>query len=234
MATTTSHLRTEYNDDDDNDEENGEREDNSTLMAGFETVTLGDDIQQQPDIILNSNAASEDFSSHSYDSNDQKQTNHYKNHVIRPFIDPGLIQKKPKHLNESWLSDFVSPSSAPQGAYSPISQAVKKLLPERTACRLGCRGANCKYERSDYWRPEQMAIQGIFSNWITNNILACSRPTIRHNELKKLFYDAGIRGIFNLESPDEHTLCGHGNHSSGFSYDPSEFMDVGSKINIIA
>ncbi|CAF1073880.1 unnamed protein product [Adineta steineri] len=227
MATTTSHLRTEDNDDDDNDEENGEREDNSTLMAGFETVALGDDIQQQPDIILNSNAASEDSSSHSYDSNDQKQTNHYKNHVIRPFIDPGLIQKKPKHLNESWLSDFVSPSSAPQGAYSPISQAVKKLLPERTACRLGCRGANCKYERSDYWRPDQMAIQGIFSNWITDNILACSRPTIRHNELKKLFYDAGIRGIFNLESPDEHTLCGHGNHSSGFSYDPSEFMDVG-------
>lgn len=42
---------------------------------------------------------------------------------------------------------------------------------------------------------------------------------------------AGIRAIFNLESPDEHVHCGHGNHSSGFSYDPAEFMDVGSKIN---
>jgi hypothetical protein len=40
---------------------------------------------------------------------------------------------------------------------------------------------------------------------------------------------AGIRAIFNLESPDEHLHCGHGNHSSGFSYDPCEFMDVGSK-----
>jgi hypothetical protein len=30
---------------------------------------------------------------------------------------------------------------------------------------LGCRGASCKYERSDYWRPEQMAIDGIFSHW---------------------------------------------------------------------
>jgi hypothetical protein len=41
---------------------------------------------------------------------------------------------------------------------------------------------------------------------------------------------AGIRAIFNLESPDEHVSCGHGNHSSGFSYDPSEFMEVGSKM----
>jgi protein tyrosine phosphatase domain-containing protein 1 len=32
-----------------------------------------------------------------------------------------------------------------------------------------------------------------------------------------------------LESPDEHCSCGNGNHSSGFSYDPSEFMNVGSK-----
>jgi len=43
---------------------------------------------------------------------------------------------------------------------------------------------------------------------------------------------AGIRAIFNLESPDEHLHCGHGNHSSGFSYDPCEFMDVGSKTKI--
>ena len=42
---------------------------------------------------------------------------------------------------------------------------------------------------------------------------------------------AGIRAIFNLESPDEHLFCGHGNHASGFSYDPTEFMDVGSKTN---
>jgi hypothetical protein len=40
---------------------------------------------------------------------------------------------------------------------------------------------------------------------------------------------AGIRAVFNLEQPDEHIFCGHGNHASGFSYNPSEFMDVGSK-----
>jgi hypothetical protein len=45
-----------------------------------------------------------------------------------------------------------------------------------------------------------------------------------------LIFRAGIRAIFNLETPDEHIFCGHGNHSSGFSYDPSDFMDLGSTI----
>lgn len=52
----------------------------------------------------------------------------------------------------------------------------------------------------------------------------------QHRIFKNISYDsrAGIRAIFNLESPEEHVLCGHGNHESGFSYDPKEFMDVGS------
>jgi hypothetical protein len=50
--------------------------------------------------------------------------------------------------------------------------------------------------------------------------------------MKSLFISrAGIRALFNLESPNEHVSCGHGNHASGYSYDPTEFMDVGSKIN---
>ncbi|CAF3524220.1 unnamed protein product [Rotaria sordida] len=201
-------------------------EDNSTLTAGFAALAFGDKILN-PETTLNGHSIPDDVSSHSSNSSDQNQHNHNVTHIMRPFIDPGLVIQQRKTANETWLSDFVSPTSAPQGAYSPLSQAVKKLLPERAACRLGCRGANCKYERSDYWRPEQMAIDGIFSHWITDNILACSRPTTRHSNLKKLFYEAGIRAVFNLESPDEHIFCGHGNHSSGFSYNPSEFMDEG-------
>ncbi|UJR23710.1 hypothetical protein I4U23_026691 [Adineta vaga] len=198
-------------------------ENNSTLIAGLAPLVLGDNIVHSG-IELNDSTITDDDSS----SRSSNSANHQRhNHVIRPFIDPGLVRKKPQHLNESWLSDFVSPRSAPQGAYSPLSQAVKKLLPEKTACRLGCRGANCKYERMDYWQPEQMAIHGIFSHWITDSILACSRPTVRHSTLKNLFHDAGIRAIFNLETPDEHISCGHGNHTSGFSYDPSAFMDLG-------
>ncbi|CAF1294181.1 unnamed protein product [Adineta ricciae] len=199
-----------------------QEEKNSILIAEFAPLTVDDQISH-PELESNRNGIGQDDFSHS--SLNTTRSRHTP--VIRPFIDPGLVQKRAHQASDSWLKEYDSPSSAPQGAYSAVSQAVKKLLPEKTACRLGCRGANCKYERSDYWRPEQMAIPGIFSHWITESILACSRPTTRHESLKKLFHDAGIRAIFNLETPDEHVSCGHGNHSSGFSYDPSEFMDVG-------
>lgn len=146
MISTTSSLAAETNE-----------EDNSTLTAGFAALAFGEKITH-PETTLNGNAIPDDLST-------QSSTSSQESYTMHPFIDPGLVIHKRKNVNETWLSDFVSPTSAPQGAYSPLSQAVKKLLPERAACRLGCRGANCKYERSDYWRPEQMAIDGIFSHW---------------------------------------------------------------------
>ncbi|CAF2127776.1 unnamed protein product [Rotaria magnacalcarata] len=215
MATSTS---TEINDD--------HEENDPILTANIAALTLQNRISQ-PTTTLIVDSIPENISSLSSDSSAQNQNNHHETEVIRPFNDPALVIQQSKSTSERWLIDFDSPKSAPQGAYSVLSQAVKKLVSERTACRFGCRGANCKYERSDYWRPEQMAINGIYSNWITNNILACSRPTSRHNDLKKLFHEAGIRAIFNLETPDEHIHCGHGNHSSGYAYDPAEFMSLG-------
>ena len=115
--------------------ENNE-ENNSTLIAAFAPLALGDQILH-PESTLNGNSIPDDISTHSSDINQQNEHNHRVNHMVRPFVDPGLIIQKRKQANETWLSDFVSPKSAPQGAYSPLSQAVKKLLPERTACRLG-------------------------------------------------------------------------------------------------
>ncbi|CAF3772889.1 unnamed protein product [Rotaria socialis] len=215
MATLTS---TEINDD--------HEENDSTLTANTAALTFHNRISQHTTTLIVDSTPENMSSLNSY-SSAQNQNNHHETEVIRPFNDPGLAIQQSKSTSEKWLIDFDSPKSAPQGAYSVLSQAVKKLVSERTACRFGCRGANCKYERSDYWRPEQMAINGIYSNWITDNILACSRPTSRHSDLKKLFYEAGIRAIFNLETPDEHIHCGHGNHSSGYAYDPTEFMSLG-------
>lgn len=99
-------------------------EDNATLTAAFARFTLGDQILSDGDALLG-------------DLSTRSSTNTEENYTMRSFIDPGLVIQKRKQTNEKWLSDFVSPASAPQGSYSPISQAVKKLLPERTACRLG-------------------------------------------------------------------------------------------------
>jgi hypothetical protein len=118
MISTTSSVATENNE-----------EDNSTLTAGFAALALGDQILH-PETTLNGNSIPDDLSSRVSTSTDENDT-------MRPFIDPGLVIKKRKPVTETWLSDFVSPTSAPQGAYSPLSQAVKKLLPERAACRFG-------------------------------------------------------------------------------------------------
>ena len=39
-----------------------------------------------------------------------------------------------------------------------------------------CGGRRCKYEQGSSWKKEDMAIDGIYSHWITNEILAMSRP----------------------------------------------------------
>jgi hypothetical protein len=108
-------------------ENNGEND--STLMAGLAALAFGTKITN-PEATLNGNSIPDELSTRS-------STNSQDSYPIRPFIDPGLVKHKRKNVNETWLSDFVSPTSAPQGAYSPLSQAVKKLLPERAACRLG-------------------------------------------------------------------------------------------------
>lgn len=100
------------------------QEDNVTLTAGLAVLALGDQVRDSQ-LICNG-----DLSTRSSTSTEENDT-------MRPFIDPGLVTKRRKRTNETWLSDFVSPGSAPQSSYSPIAQAVKKLLPERTACRLG-------------------------------------------------------------------------------------------------
>jgi hypothetical protein len=115
---TTSSIATENNEND-----------NLTLTAGFAAFALGDQ-NLHSETILNENAIPDDLSSRSSTSTEE-------NHTVLPFTDPGLVIQKRKHVNQSWLNDFVSPTSAPQGANSALSQAVKKLLPERTACRLG-------------------------------------------------------------------------------------------------
>lgn len=70
------------------------------------------------------------------DSSSENENDSEKS-LLRPFVDPNLLIRKQRPAEETWLKDFQSPSSAPQGAYSPIAQAVKSILPERTACRLG-------------------------------------------------------------------------------------------------
>lgn len=100
-----------------------------TVANGLAAIVFNDkstDFQTSLDL----NGASSELSTRS-------STTTEENYTMRPYVDPGLVIQKHKKTTEKWLGDFVSPASAPQSPYSPFSQAVKKLLPERTACRLG-------------------------------------------------------------------------------------------------
>ena len=44
-------------------------------------------------------------------------------------------------------------------------------------CSVFCGGRRCKYEQgASSWKKDEMAINGIYSHWITNDILAMARP----------------------------------------------------------
>ena len=85
----------------------------------------------------------------------------------------------------------------------------------------------CKYESSSVWSEADMALRGIYSHWITEDILAMSRPNtpqIQSVDLIKQFHATGIKSIINLQMPGEHASCGPKLQPSGFTYDPNEFM----------
>ena len=86
--------------------------------------------------------------------------------------------------------------------------------------------------------------KGIFSHWITENILAMARPNTPQIEVKNLntlkasaishvscfqtfdlirqFKSQGIKSVVNLQIPGEHASCGPKLRPSGFTYDPHE------------
>ncbi|KAI9092597.1 hypothetical protein DFS34DRAFT_282607 [Phlyctochytrium arcticum] len=95
-----------------------------------------------------------------------------------------------------------------------------------------CNGPACKYENHSLWSTPPNALPGLYSHWITPSILATQRPStrlIRTHDLVSVFYEAGIRSVFNLQVGGEHASCGDGldSRGGGFSYRAEDFMDRG-------
>ncbi|KAI8892218.1 hypothetical protein BC833DRAFT_612366 [Globomyces pollinis-pini] len=98
-----------------------------------------------------------------------------------------------------------------------------------------CGGKECKYENYKLWSPDKYAgtnaLDGLFSSWITDNILAMQRPStrlIKEYHLLEKFIDQKVLSIFNLQTFGEHASCADGiDPQTGFSYNPDHFMDKG-------
>ncbi|KAK4471712.1 hypothetical protein MN116_005114 [Schistosoma mekongi] len=111
---------------------------------------------------------------------------------------------------------------------SPASDVLRQGIPERNLCLLFCGGSKCKYcNPPSFFDDTEMHLKGLYSTWITPNILATSRPSeelINRFNITRQFKRMKICSIFNMQTPGEHSSCGYGLQTSGFSYDPVNFM----------
>ncbi|XP_024914940.1 protein tyrosine phosphatase domain-containing protein 1, partial [Cynoglossus semilaevis] len=121
------------------------------------------------------------------------------------------------------------PVTAPRANYTLVGEAIRFMIPSHMQCSVGCGGRSCKYDSPIYWRDDQQAIKGLYSSWVTDHLLASSRPSTqiidRYNIIDQ-FKRNGIKTVINLQIPGEHADCGSGlEPESGFSYCPEVFME---------
>ncbi|XP_010893605.1 protein tyrosine phosphatase domain-containing protein 1 isoform X2 [Esox lucius] len=120
----------------------------------------------------------------------------------------------------------------PRSKVTLVGEVIRHVIPGPTQCSLGCGGQNCKYENPDRWSEENQAIRGLYSSWVTENLLAMARPStvlIEKYNIIDQFQRCGLKTVINLQIPGEHASCGPNalESESGFSYRPEVFMENG-------
>ncbi|XP_072769818.1 protein tyrosine phosphatase domain-containing protein 1-like isoform X4 [Nerophis lumbriciformis] len=117
----------------------------------------------------------------------------------------------------------------PRAAYSQARENLVKAIPPKLLCLLACGGLDCRYEGPECWKASQQVIRGIFSSWVTDDIIAMARPStslIEKFNIIQQFQRLNIRSIINMQVPGEHAHCGPPlDPGSGFTYLPQIFME---------
>ncbi|XP_078241481.1 protein tyrosine phosphatase domain-containing protein 1 isoform X6 [Pogona vitticeps] len=123
-------------------------------------------------------------------------------------------------------------SRRPTAKYTKVGERLRHVIPGPMQCSMACGGRACKYENPARWSDQEQAIKGLYSSWITDNILAMSRPStevIEKYNIIEQFQRCGIKTVINLQRPGEHASCGNPlEQESGFTYLPEAFMEAGS------
>lgn len=72
-----------------------------------------------------------------------------------------------KSMSSSRLPVEVLTADVPEAKspYNGLTHGVRRMVPAELACKMGCRGVRCKFDRSDCWEQDQMAIDGLYSHW---------------------------------------------------------------------
>ncbi|XP_052633486.1 protein tyrosine phosphatase domain-containing protein 1 isoform X5 [Harpia harpyja] len=122
-------------------------------------------------------------------------------------------------------------SRRPTAKYTKVGERLRHVIPGHMQCSMACGGRACKYENPARWSEQEQAVKGLYSSWITDNILAMARPStelIEKYNIIEQFERCGIKTIINLQRPGEHASCGNPlEQESGFTYLPEAFMEAG-------
>ncbi|XP_033095754.1 protein tyrosine phosphatase domain-containing protein 1-like [Anneissia japonica] len=127
----------------------------------------------------------------------------------------------------SSTGEHISSIHKPTSKYNALSNGLRQITPSSIVCSMFCGGKGCKYDNPSKWSDSQMAIKGLYSSWVTDDVLATSRPStdaIEKFDIIHQFQKAGIKSIVNLQTAGEHASCGNPLEPSGFSYEPDAFM----------
>ncbi|XP_051531206.1 protein tyrosine phosphatase domain-containing protein 1-like isoform X1 [Myxocyprinus asiaticus] len=119
----------------------------------------------------------------------------------------------------------------PTAKYTKVGETLRHVIPGHMQCSMACGGRACKYENPSRWSDEEQAIKGLYSSWITDNLLAMARPSteiIEKFNIIEQFQACGLKTVINLQRPGEHASCGSTlEPESGFTYRPEVFMEAG-------
>uniref|UniRef100_A0A8C5UAE1 Protein tyrosine phosphatase domain-containing protein 1 n=1 Tax=Malurus cyaneus samueli TaxID=2593467 RepID=A0A8C5UAE1_9PASS len=141
-----------------------------------------------------------------------------------------LSSLSPEELDATFPEKKRS-SGRPTAKYTKVGERLRHVIPGHVQCSMACGGRACKYENPARWADHEQAIKGLYSSWITDNILAMARPStelIEKYNIIEQFERCGIKTIINLQRPGEHASCGSPlEQESGFTYLPEAFMEAG-------
>ncbi|XP_056278300.1 protein tyrosine phosphatase domain-containing protein 1 [Pseudoliparis swirei] len=103
---------------------------------------------------------------------------------------------------------------APRPKYTLVGEALRYVIPGHVQCSMGCGGQDCKFDNPSSWSEQDQAIKGLYSSWVSDHLLAMSRPSTE--TIEKYDVIDQFRSLFlqfwleRLRGGQPHRGAGHG------------------------
>lgn len=171
----------------------------------------------------------------------QYNDNFYEEKKLNNFNNTSPIKKMimKQRFSSMNLKNLERFSLASQNLLEQINHSNKVHWEKKDMFKcLFCGGDACKHEDFRKNKNKHNAINGLHSNFITDEIIAAQRPStilINNFNLIQVFKEMNIGLIVNVQREGEHPYCGPNGklEESGFTYNPHHFLagDVKCKLS---